>query len=96
LHLAAYGTNELRTNQYLHGSAGYVHRVYQFQSLGGAVYVTGSVEIAKVYGLPGAPVLPKDAVAGVILNSIAGPLFVGGTVGDASHRKIFFYMGKIF
>lgn len=96
LRLAAYGTNELLINQYLHGSTGYVHRLYRFEALGGAIYATASFEIAKPYGLPGAPTLPKDGTAGVILDSMIGPLFVGGSVGDHDHRKFFFYLGRLF
>ena len=96
LRLAAYGTNELRTNQFAYGGVGYVHRIYEFKALGGAIYVNGAFEVAKVYGVPGAPDLPRDGVAGVILNSIVGPLYVAGTLGNAGHKKFFFYMGRIF
>jgi predicted acylesterase/phospholipase RssA len=94
--LAAYGTNELLTNQYWHASAGYVHQVYPFESLGGAIYLTGSFEVAKAYGIAGAPSLPRDGTAGVILDSVVGPLFVGGSLGDGGHKKFFFYLGRLF
>jgi NTE family protein len=97
LRLAAYGTNEFLTNQFFYGRAGYVHRVYASESvLGGGIYVTGSYELAKPYGIPGAPTLPMDATAGVILDYAVGPIFLGGSVGESGHRKLFFYLGKLF
>lgn len=95
--LAAYGTNELLTNQYFYARTGYIHRVYNSESLlGGGIYVTGSYELGKAYGLPGSPVLPMDATAGVILDYAVGPIFLGGSVGEGGHKKLFFYLGKMF
>jgi NTE family protein len=97
LRLAAYGTNELLTNQYFYGRTGYVHRVFTSDSiLGGGIYVTGSYELGKAYGVPGAPFLPMDATAGVILDYAVGPIFLGGSVGESGHKKLFFYLGKLF
>lgn len=97
LRLAAYGTNELLTNQFLYARAGYVHRVFVSDSLfGGGIYVTGSYELGKTYGLAGAPSLPMDATAGIILDYAVGPIFLGGSMGESGHKKLFFYLGKLF
>jgi NTE family protein len=97
LRLAAYGSNEFLTNQYFYGSAGYVHKVYKLPSLlGGNIYLTAAYEIGKPYGIPGAPSLPMDGVAGVLLDYAFGPLFLGGAGGESGHRKFFFYLGRWF
>lgn len=97
LRLAAYGTNELLTNQFVYGRLGYVHRVFVSDSLlGGGIYVTGAYELGKAYGVAGAPRAPMDAVAGVILDYAVGPIFLGGSVGESGHKKLFFYLGKWF
>lgn len=97
LRLAAYGTNEFLTNQYFYASAGYVHKVYELRSLlGGNIYLTGAYEVGKPYGIPGAPVLPMDGVAGILLDYAFGPLFLGGTTGASGRRKFFFYLGRWF
>lgn len=97
LRLAAYGTNELLTNQFFYARAGYVHRVFTSESLfGGGIYVTGAYELGKTYGVAGAPTLPMDATAGVILDYAVGPIFLGGSVGESGHKKLFFYLGKWF
>jgi len=95
--LAAYGQNEFLTNQYFYGSAGYVHKVYTLRSLlGGNIYLTGAYEVGKPYGIPGAPRLPMDGVAGILLDYAIGPLFLGGATGESGHRKFFFYLGRWF
>lgn len=97
LRLGAYGTNELLTNQYFYGRTGYVHRIYDSDSLlGGGIYVTGSYELAKAYGVAGTTTLPMDATAGIILDYAVGPLFLGGSWGDSGHKKLFFYLGRLF
>ncbi len=97
LRLAAYGTNELLTNQFVYARTGYIHRVYSSDSLlGGGIYVTGSYELAKVYGVVNAPYLPMDATAGVILDYAVGPIFLGGSMGESGHKKLFFYLGRLF
>jgi len=74
-----------------------VHRVFTSESVfGGGIYVTGSYEVGKTYGVAGAPFLPMDATAGVILDYAVGPIFLGGSVGESGHRKLFFYLGRLF
>ncbi len=95
--LAAYGRNELLTNQYLLGRVGYLQRMFGLPTLlGGNVYFTGAYELGKAYGVPGASRLPMDGVAGVILETAFGPVFLGGSVGDSGHQKFFFQLGKLF
>src|SRR5437868_11280785 len=53
-------------------------------------------EIGKAYGLPNASRLPTDAVAGIVINTIFGPVLVGGAYGDTGHHKFFFNLGQIF
>jgi NTE family protein len=97
LRLAAYGTNQFLVNQYIYGRTGYIHRVYASDSLlGGGIYVTGSYELAKAYGVAGVPSLPTDATAGIILDYAVGPLFLGGSIGENGNRKLFFYLGRLF
>jgi NTE family protein len=97
LRLAAYGNNEFLTNQYIYGSAGYVHNVYRLPSLlGGNIYLTAAYEVGKPYGIPSAPALPMDGVGGVLLDYAIGPLFLGGTVGEGGRRRFFFYLGRWF
>ncbi|MBZ5722772.1 MAG: patatin-like phospholipase family protein [Acidobacteriia bacterium] len=95
--LAAYGTNELLTNQYYLFKAGYLRQLAELPPLlGDKLYLFGSYEIAKVYGVPTAPRLPMDGIGAIVVNTIFGPVLVGGSIGDGSHHKFFFSLGRIF
>jgi len=97
--LAAYGTNELLTNQYFLFQPGYLRRLKELSPLLGAnIYVFGMYEVGKAYS----PVntlesrLPNDFNGGVLLETIFGPIVFGGSVGDRGHHKFYFQVGKFF
>jgi len=94
--LAAYGINEFLTNQYIYGRAGYLHRLGNMPPiLGSGMYFDVHGEFAKPYGLPNAGV-PGDVAGGIIMDTILGPVIVGGAVGKADHHKWFFQLGRVF
>jgi NTE family protein len=101
--LAAYGTNELLTNQYYYFQGGYLRELFSLPPLlGDKVYFIGAYEIAKPFNLPASDDLilsshlPMDAVGGVVVTTIFGPIEVGGSVGDTDHHRFFFKIGRIF
>jgi NTE family protein len=95
--LAAYGVNEFLVDQYFFSRVGYLHQIAALPPfLGTGIYVTGAYELAKPYGLPNAPRLPNDGVAGLVMQTIFGPILIGGAVGEGGHKKWFFELGRIF
>ncbi len=97
LTLSAYGLNELQGNQYYLFRAGYLHDLWTLPPLAGKrVFVIGSYEFAKMYGAPNESKFPSDFAAGVLAETVIGPLFVGGSVGDTGHHKWFFQLGRVF
>jgi len=95
--LLAYGQNEVRGNQYFLGRAGYLHSLASLPPfLGGGIYAVTMFEIGKMYNAPGVSKLPTDGAAGVIAQTILGPVFVGGSVGDTGHATWFFSLGRVF
>jgi NTE family protein len=95
--LAAYGINEFLINQYIYGRIGYLHRLGQMPAfLGSGVYLDGHFEVAKPYGLPHVSGVPGDITAGLIMETILGPVLVGGSVGESGHQKWFFQLGRVF
>jgi NTE family protein len=97
LTLSAYGLNELQGNQYYLFRAGYLHDLWILPPLvGKRVFVIGSYEVAKMYGAPNESKFPNDVAAGVLAETVIGPLFVGGSVGDTGHHKWFFQLGRVF
>ena len=97
LTLSAYGLNELQGNQYYLFRAGYLHDLWTLPPLvGKRIFVIGSYEFAKMYGAPNESKFPNDVAAGVLAETVIGPLFVGGSVGDTGHHKWFFQLGRVF
>ena len=104
--LPAYGSNELLTNQYFLFTGGYIRQLVQLPPfLGDHLYFVTNYQIGKAYALPlsvfpKAPPLssnlPMSGTAGFIVNTIFGPVLVGGAVGDTGHQRFFFQLGRIF
>ena len=77
--------------------AGYIHELGSLPPLlGDKIYALTYFEIAKAYGGNSPSRLPTDVNSGVVINSLIGPLFLGGAYGDTGHRKIYFQLGRIF
>jgi NTE family protein len=98
--LLAYNTNELLTNQYFLFQLGYIRELWKLPPLlGSAVDFIGMYEVGKTYQLPNGPrppELPTDVVGGLIVNTIFGPVEVGGAVGNYGRARFFFRAGRIF
>jgi NTE family protein len=97
LTLSAYGLNELQGDQYYLFRVGYLHDLWILPPLiGKRVFVIGSYEFAKMYGAPNESKFPNDVAAGILAETVIGPLFLGGSVGDTGHHKWFFQLGRVF
>jgi len=95
--LGAYGVNELFGNQYYLFRGGYLHEIAALPPfIGKRVYLIGAYEAGKVYGAANESKFPNDFAAGVLAETSLGPFFVGGSVGDSSHHKWFFQLGRVF
>lgn len=95
--LSAYGNNEIFTNQYFLFQTGYLHQVTQLPPiLGNHVYLAGSYEIGKAYGIERSQRLPMDGTLGLVIQTLFGPAYIGGSYGDSGHHKFFFQLGRIF
>jgi NTE family protein len=95
--LSAYGVNELYGNQYYLFRGGYMHEIASLPPfVGKKVYALGSYEAGKMYGGANESKFPNDFAGGVLAETALGPVFVGGSVGDSSHHKWFFQLGRVF
>jgi NTE family protein len=95
--LNAYGTNELRTNQYWLARVGYLYELFSLPLLvGHKTYLTSAYEVGQAYRAPGASRLPNDGSLGLVMETLLGPLFVGGSVGDSGHHRVYFSLGRFF
>jgi len=98
LRLSAYGPNELLTNQYFLLQPALLYRVRQLSPLlKQNVYFLTMYEAGKAYGQPpGTSNVGQDGTIGLLLQTLFGPVFFGGSLGDNEHRRFFFNVGKFF
>jgi NTE family protein len=94
---AAYGENELLTDQYYQFQTGYLRKMAKLPVLlGEGLYFNGLFEVGRVFSPPFKSQTPGDGVVALVANTIFGPIEFGGAVGTAGHRRVFFKLGRIF
>ncbi len=94
---AAYGTNEILTNNYGYGQLTYLRQLAQLPPfLGGKLYFLARLEAGTYQTVENGFRHPVDGVGGVIVNTIFGPVLIGGAGGDAGHYRFFFQLGRVF
>jgi NTE family protein len=97
---AAYGTNEILTDEYAIGQVGFLYALKQLPPfLGNKLYIDARFEAGTFLQAASQPPnyrIPADAAAGLVVNTIFGPVLIGGAVGDAGHQRFFFSLGRIF
>ncbi len=94
---AAYGQNELLTDQYYAFQAGYLRKLAKMPVLlGEGLYFNTLFEAGRVFAPPFKSQTPGDGVVALVANTIFGPIEFGGAVGTAGHRRVFFKLGRIF
>lgn len=95
--VAAWGTNALLTNQYFLFQTGILRQLAQLPPfLGGGLFFNARFEVGKAYGIPHLPTVEGDVVGAFEVNTVFGPVMVGGAAGNAGHQKFFFQIGRLF
>jgi NTE family protein len=88
------------TDQYFLFQTGYIRRLLKLPPLlGSTIDFLGMLEGGKTYKLPNGPrppSVPGDVVGALIVNTIFGPVEVGGAVGNYGHAKFYFQIGRVF
>jgi NTE family protein len=94
---AAYGTNEILTNNYGYGQLSYLRQLAELPPfLGGKLYFIARLEAGTYQNAENQFRRPVDGVGGFIVNTIFGPVLIGGAGGDAGHYRFFFQLGRVF
>ena len=98
MRLAAYGTNELLTNQYFLLQPALLYKLRELSPLlRQNVYLLTMYEAGKAYGQPQSSTkVAQDATLGLVFQTVFGPIIFGGSIGDSQHRKFFFEAGRLF
>ena len=100
--LVSYNVNELLMDKYFLFQVGYLRQLAKLPPLlGSGVYFLGVYEAAQVYGPPYTMVnkasgFPTDGAAGIVINTIFGPIEAAYAYGDTGHHKFFFQIGRLF
>jgi NTE family protein len=100
--LVSYGINELLVDKYFLFQLGYIRELAKLPPLlGSGIYFLGVYEAAQVYGPPSSMVnkasgFPTDGAAGIVVNTIFGPVEAAYAYGDTGHHKFFFRIGRLF
>jgi NTE family protein len=65
--------------------------------IGDKIWVFGVAEGAKLYDLPiSVSSLPGDFAAALVMNTLFGPVEIGGAIGATGHYKFFYKLGRVF
>ena len=97
LRLGSYGQNELVGTDYFLFQGGYSRQLLTFNPLiGEGLYGLAFMEAGKVFNTPIGNVLPVDGSLALVARTAIGPVFVGVSIGDNSHRKWWFGLGRVF
>lgn len=98
LRLGAYGANELLTSQYYLLQTAYLYRLHELSPLlGQNLYLVSGYELGKAYYQSSdVSRLPQNGTVGILVQTVFGPVFFGGSIGDRGHRKFYFKLGRFF
>ncbi|MFZ0429213.1 MAG: patatin-like phospholipase family protein [Acidobacteriota bacterium] len=95
--LGAYERARFRGSRFFYGSTGFLHRFVESSLLLG-----GSAYIGAWYGMGAAFDRHQDAEihhvgsAAVLVDSVVGPLFLGGSWGESGRFRFYFGIGTLF
>ena len=95
--LTASAIDEYRgTDTYL-ARAGYLHRIAALPTgLGQGLYAVFGYEAGEVWSPEARAILRQDGSLGLLAATPLGSISIGGSVGDAGHRKLFITVGRLF
>jgi NTE family protein len=97
LRLSASSIDEYRGTDNFLARAGYLHRIATLPSgLGHGLYMGLGYEGSEIWAPEMRTFLRQDGLLTVIAATPLGAITVGGAVGDAGRRKVFFSFGRLF
>jgi NTE family protein len=97
LRLYASSIDEYRGTDDVLGRLVYLHKIVTLPTgIGEGIYLTGGYEAANIWSRDASSILRQDAFGGVLVSTPVGTLTLGGAIGDAGHRKVFFTFGHLF
>jgi NTE family protein len=97
LKMSAFNNEELRGANYLFAAGGYLVRAGRLPDiLGGNLFVGGWLEGGSAFDTWDRATWHGDAAAGLILETLIGPVFAGGGIGFDGHARFYVGLGPLF
>lgn len=95
--LAASSIDEYRGTDTWLARAGYLHRIAALPTgLGQGLYAIFGFEAGEIWSPESDAILRQDGTVGFLAATPLGSISIGGSVGDAGHRKVFITVGRLF
>jgi NTE family protein len=97
LRISASSIDEYRGTDDMLIRAAYLRRVASLPTqLGDGLYITSAYEAGEMWSPERPAFLRQDGVLGVLATTPLGSITLGGALGDAGRRKIFFTFDRLF
>jgi NTE family protein len=95
--LSASSMDEYRGTDTWLARAGYLRRIASLPTgLGHGLYGVFGYEAGEIWSPESHAILRQDGTLGLLAATPLGSISVGGSVGDAGHRKFFLTIGRLF
>jgi NTE family protein len=97
LRIGSVNTDQLRGDNYLLGVAGYLRGIGRMPDvLGGSIFLGGWVEAGSAFDNWDNKEWKSDATVGLILETLLGPVFLGGSIGFEGGGRFYVSLGPLF
>jgi NTE family protein len=97
LHLGAYSQGEIRGDHYFIATGGYLHRLGRLPDfMGGPIYAGGWIENGDAFDNWDDASLRTHAGFGVIMDTLVGPVILGGSAGFDGRWRTYVGVGRVF
>jgi NTE family protein len=95
--MSAFSNDELRGAHYGFLGGGYMRQLPRLPAwVGGHAYLAAWVEAGSAFDSRAAADWNVDVAAGLIIDSLIGPIFVGGGAGPDGHHRLYVSIGTMF
>jgi NTE family protein len=95
--LGSYGQNELFGSRGYLATAGYLREVGTLPSLfGDRIFLAGFGQYGDMFTGLQVPEQPMDLSGVLVARTVLGPVFFGGSWGNAGRQRWYFGVGRIF
>ena len=95
--LSAASFDEFRGTDTALARAGYLRQIASLPTgYGQGLYAIVGYEAGEIWSPEARAILRQDGTAGLVAATPFGAISVGGSVGDAGHRKVFITIGRLF